>query len=97
MKSVLADECDYAREATFVRTFGSKEFLGDDPRFKVPWVWEGSTDRVLVMERVGGVSVGDALVSGLSQSDRNEVCLVFLLLAHSHDGGRSRPGSSSCV
>ena len=73
MKEELADECNYIREGSFIRTFGSSSFLGKDPRFKVPWVWEGSTDHVLVMERLDGISVGEAEVSGLSQRDRNDV------------------------
>jgi len=32
--------------------------VGADARFKVAWVWEGSTDRVLVMENMDGTSVG---------------------------------------
>ena len=73
MKEELADECDYAREARFLRQFGAPEVLGRDPRFKVPWVWEGSTDRVLVMERVAGASVGGRTIEGMSQADRDEV------------------------
>jgi aarF domain-containing kinase len=73
MKEELADECDYAREAACMRSFGSPERLGGDLRFKVPWVWEGSTDRVLVMEYVDGVSVGGDTVDRLSQADRDEV------------------------
>jgi aarF domain-containing kinase len=73
MKEELADECDYSREASFLRRFGSPAYLGDDPRFKVPWVWDGSTDRVLVMERMEGVSVGEQDVENLSQKDRDDV------------------------
>jgi aarF domain-containing kinase len=73
MKDELADECKYTREASFLRTFGSQSHLGRDPRFKVPWVWDKSTDNVLVMERVNGISVGDADMSGLNQEDRNDV------------------------
>ena len=73
MKKELADECDYVREASFLKKFGSSEYLGEDRRFKVPWVWEGSTSTVLVMERVDGVSVGEANASNLSQEDRNDV------------------------
>ena len=73
MKGELEDECDYSREASLLARFGSPAFLGDDPRFKVPWVWEGSTSMVLVMEHVDGVSVGDPFVRGLSQMDRDEV------------------------
>lgn len=73
MKGELADECDYKREASYLTKFGSSEFLGNDPRYKVPWVWEGSTDTVLVMEHVGGVSVGEANVGKLSQEERDEV------------------------
>ncbi len=77
MKQELADECDYTREAGFLRTFGSPEYLGNDARFKVPWVWEGSTDRVLVMERIDGISVGEADIKALSQLDRDTVRLII--------------------
>jgi aarF domain-containing kinase len=73
MKGELADECDYTREASYITKFGSPSFLGNDSRFKVPWVWEGSTETVLVMEHVDGVSVGEAAVGALSQTDRNDV------------------------
>lgn len=73
MSAELADECDYRREAEFLKTFGSPKCLGNDPRFKVPWVWDGSTSTVLVMERVEGLSVGEADISNLSQDDRNKV------------------------
>jgi aarF domain-containing kinase len=76
MKDELADECDYVREATFLKAFGSSEFLGNDPRYKVPWVWEGSTTTVLVMERVNGVSVGEADASNLSRQDRDDVSFL---------------------
>ncbi|TFY83076.1 hypothetical protein EWM64_g938 [Hericium alpestre] len=56
MKEELADECDYAREAGFLRAFGAAERLGGDARYKVPWVWDGSTGEVLVMERVDGIA-----------------------------------------
>lgn len=75
MKAELADECDYVREASFMKTFGSTEYLGHDPRFKVPWVWDGSTSTVLVMEYVDGVSVGEANAKNLTKNDRNDVRL----------------------
>ncbi len=77
MKSELADECDYLREASFLKAFGTPEYLGNDPRFKVPWVWDGSTSTVLVMERISGVSVGEADALNLSREDRNDVSLFF--------------------
>ena len=58
MKSELADECNYTREASYLKRFGQDDHLGLDSKYKIPWVWQGSTDHVLVMERVGGVSVG---------------------------------------
>lgn len=73
MKSELADECNYSREASFLHRFALPEFLGSDSRFKVPWVWRGSTDRVLVMERVNGVSVGGSVIDKLDQRDRDDV------------------------
>ncbi|KAF7373236.1 Atypical kinase COQ8, mitochondrial [Mycena sanguinolenta] len=80
MKQELADECDYAREAAFLRAFGAPENLGGDERFKVPWVWDGSTDRVLVMERVDGTSVGEAEISQLDQRDRSDIAARIIEL-----------------
>ncbi|KAF4588577.1 hypothetical protein EYR40_010130 [Pleurotus pulmonarius] len=84
MKGELADECSYIREASFLRKFRSPEFLGGDPRFKVPWVWEGSTDEVLVMERVRGVNIGEIThenaTSKLSQEERNDIASSILQL-----------------
>ena len=77
MKSELHDECDYKREASFLRKFGSSDFLGRDQRFKVPWVWDGSTKSVLVMERMNGHSVGATAVHELTQRDRDDVSILF--------------------
>lgn len=73
MKAELADECDYSREAGFLRKFASPEYLGNDPQYKVPWVWDGSTEQVLVMEHVNGVSVGGSIIDSLNQQDRNDI------------------------
>ncbi|KAI9453811.1 ABC1-domain-containing protein [Boletus coccyginus] len=73
MKDELADECDYLREAEFLQRYRSVGLLGQDSRFKIPWAWEGSTDRVLVMEHVDGVSVGELSVQTLPQEERNEI------------------------
>ncbi|KAG2078345.1 ABC1-domain-containing protein [Suillus decipiens] len=73
MKDELADECDYSREASFLKRYGSPDCLGADARFKVPWVWPGSTERILVMEHVEGVSIGDAVIGALPQEERNEI------------------------
>ncbi|KAJ7715262.1 ABC1-domain-containing protein [Mycena metata] len=80
MKQELADECDYGREAGFLRAFSAPERLGEDRRFRVPWVWDGSTERVLVMEMVEGVSVGDAEVGRLPQADRDEIAGLIIEL-----------------
>ncbi|KZT65108.1 ABC1-domain-containing protein [Daedalea quercina L-15889] len=82
MKAELADECDYSREAGFARRFAEPGSLGNDRRFKVPWVWDGSTERVLVMEHVDGVSVGGSVINSLSQADRNHIatCIIDLCL-----------------
>lgn len=90
MKEELTDECDYTREASFLKSFGSLVYLGNDSRFKVPWVWEGSTDRVLVMERVNGTSVGDADIDRLSSRDRNDVSGEILSRKISSNGFCSR-------
>ena len=73
MKGELADECDYSREAACARFFSSEKALGKDSRFRVPWVWEGSTERVLVMQQMEGVSVGGNVVDELSQGSRDQV------------------------
>ena len=52
MKEELADECDYIREAACLRSLRGLVRLSGDPRVKVLLVWEGSTNRVLVMECV---------------------------------------------
>ncbi|KAJ8586295.1 hypothetical protein M405DRAFT_935492 [Rhizopogon salebrosus TDB-379] len=36
-------------------------------------VWPGSTERVLGIERVEGVSIGDAVIGALPQEERNEI------------------------
>lgn len=80
MKQELADECDYAREASFLRAFHAPSRLGNDARFKVPWVWDGSTDRVLVMEHVDGTSVGGDAVHVLPQEDRDAIAARIIEL-----------------
>jgi aarF domain-containing kinase len=70
MRSELADECDYTREAAFLRRF--RAGLERDERFTVPWAWERSTQRVLVMQHVSGVSIGAQDVAGLPQAERDE-------------------------
>ncbi|KAJ8587664.1 ABC1-domain-containing protein [Rhizopogon salebrosus TDB-379] len=70
VKDELTDECDYSGEASF---FKRMECLGEDARFKVPWVWPGSTERVLVMEHMEGVSIGDAVIGALPQEKRHEI------------------------
>jgi hypothetical protein len=79
MKEELADECNYSREAEYLRKFGSSSFLGNDPRYKIPWVWDGSTDRVLVMQHVNGVSVGGRVIDKLSQKDKNDVSFTAIM------------------
>jgi hypothetical protein len=71
MKGELADECDYEREARFLRRF--RRALAGDTRFVVPWVWAGSTRGVLVMQHVAGRSLGDPQVLALPQAERDEV------------------------
>ena len=72
MESELADECSYKREADYSQRF--RKWLEGDERFKVPWVWEGSTECVLVMEKLNGVSLGETGSLGLSEKDRVDVC-----------------------
>ena len=56
-----------------MRSFGSLERLGADACFRVPWVWKGSTDWVLVMEHMDGTSIREDAINRLSQEERNEV------------------------
>ena len=73
MKEELEDECDYVYEANAAREF--KTHLASDDRFDVMRVVdELSTERVLTMQRMYGVSVARA--AKLSQSKRDEVCLA---------------------
>jgi aarF domain-containing kinase len=98
MKQELADECDYKREASFLRKFGSDDFLGRDSRFKVPWVWDRSTESVLVMERVEGSSVGGTAAHNLSQQDRDDVCVnEGSVQTFAECLFRSQQGLSSCA
>ncbi|KAJ4483869.1 ABC1 family-domain-containing protein [Lentinula aciculospora] len=81
MKSELADECNYVREAHFLRQFRSADFLGRDPRFHVPWVSSISSEHVLVMEFVeGGVSLGSELVTTLPQKEKDNIATTILQL-----------------
>lgn len=73
MKGELADECDYTLEASAAQFFSSPSGLRNDPRFRVPWVWEGSTRQVLIMQFMDGVSVGGNVVDVLTQDTRDEV------------------------
>ncbi|KAJ7255051.1 hypothetical protein B0H12DRAFT_1233138 [Mycena haematopus] len=80
----LADECDYTREA-------------DDERFEVPWVWDGSTDRVLV----DGTSIGEADISQPDQRDRNDIAawiveLCLKELFESPPRSRTAPRAFEC-
>ncbi|KAJ3821249.1 ABC1-domain-containing protein [Lentinula raphanica] len=82
MKTELADECNYEREAHFLRRFHSSDVLGSDPRFHIPWVSSLSSEQVLVMEYVeGGVSLGSSLVSALPQSEKDKIATSILHLS----------------
>lgn len=72
-KEELADECDYEREAAYINKYRGLFPEQLDSRFRVPWVWEGSTRHVLVMERMKGVSIGGDVVKSLTQEERNEL------------------------
>ncbi len=95
MKQELHDECDYTKEATAANYFGSAKGLGSDPRYRVPWIWGRSTERVLVMQKMDGVSVGGASVESLKESDRDEVrntCLKSLNCTNVVSDCKSRAG-----
>ncbi|KAJ3982528.1 ABC1-domain-containing protein [Lentinula detonsa] len=81
MKSELADECNYVREAHFLQQFRSPAFLGSDSRFSVPWVSSISSEQVLVMEFVeGGVGLGSDLVMALPQKEKDKIATTILHL-----------------
>ena len=72
-KIELADECDYLREAECAKRFRN-ELQGDD-RFEVMKVVGGlCTSKVLTMEHMKGVPVGQA--EGLSQDVRDQVSAI---------------------
>ncbi|KAJ8583266.1 hypothetical protein M405DRAFT_854392 [Rhizopogon salebrosus TDB-379] len=71
----------YSRKASFLKRYGAPECFGEDARFKVPWVWPGSTERVLVMVHVEGVSIGDAVIGVLPQEERNEIASRIIELS----------------
>jgi aarF domain-containing kinase len=73
----LREECDYLREGSWATRF--RGWIDERPslNMRVPWVWEGSTKRVLVMQFIDGVSVGGDQVQQLSQEDRNAVSQVL--------------------
>ena len=74
LKEELVDECDYIREAGFAARFRNNSHL--DSRFRIPWVWKGSTKEVLVMEYIEGESVGGSSIDHSTQVDRNEVWVL---------------------
>jgi ABC1 atypical kinase-like domain len=80
-KEELADECDYTREARYIRKYREMDFIKLGSRYRVPWVWDGSTEKVLVMERMNGLSVGGDMVNTLSQDDRNQVLSSLFLFS----------------
>lgn len=77
MRSELADECDYEREARSIEKFGG--FLGaKQERFRVPRVIkELSTKRALAMEWVDGISVAKG--SKWPKRVRDQVSLIKCL------------------
>ncbi|EJD42990.1 ABC1-domain-containing protein [Auricularia subglabra TFB-10046 SS5] len=91
----IEDECNYLREAAWARKF--RQWVHEDGvavgggalKVKVPWLWEGSTRRVLVMEFVEGVSVGGEAVQRLPQEEKDliantivSLCLHELFVFH---------------
>ena len=101
MKEELADECDYTREAEWARRFrawlAAQEGMPMPMRVRAPWVWEGSTKRVLVMEFVEGVSVGGDAVQRVPQAEKDLVRLPFPRRLSFTDARRSRRRSCTYV
>jgi aarF domain-containing kinase len=77
MKDKLADECHYSRETSFLEQYRRPDCLGADARFKVSWVWPGSTECVL------GISIR-AVIGALLQEEQNKVCTSAIV---NHESG----------
>lgn len=74
LRSRVAEELDYRREAEAQRVFA--EAYAGDPDVHVPSVVE-ATDRVLVGDWVGGTPLSE-VVAGAGQADRDRAGLTFL-------------------
>ncbi|KAJ8580804.1 hypothetical protein M405DRAFT_847408 [Rhizopogon salebrosus TDB-379] len=46
--------------------------LGEDPRFEIPWVWLGSTERVLAVGHAGSVGIWNTVIGVQPQEGWNE-------------------------
>ncbi|MBN1537532.1 MAG: AarF/ABC1/UbiB kinase family protein [Anaerolineales bacterium] len=70
----LRNELDYRREGRNADRF--RENFKDEKYLHIPQIyWEYSTERLLVMERIQGIAVGDIEALDAAQSDRSLVAL----------------------
>ncbi|OZJ01725.1 hypothetical protein BZG36_05449 [Bifiguratus adelaidae] len=79
MQRELEGECDYTREAECMRQFG--QLLKDDPAYKVPYVVdEASTRMVLTSERLNGSPLSRAVDEDQATRDKIGTDLMRLCL-----------------
>lgn len=77
MREQLHLEVDYLREARMTAHMG--ELTADDARYSVPRVYqEYSSSSVLALSYMAGEPVTSELVSGLSQTRRNQLAIAML-------------------
>jgi len=80
LEDMLRLELDYVQEAVNLEEM--RALLGDHPDLEVPrYVPERSTERVLTMEKVGGVHLDDFLATGPDEATRNRAgCALIDLI-----------------
>ncbi len=83
LKRFLNEELDYKREAIRLAQFA--EFANCDQRWSVPSVYPKlSSERVLVMSLVEGISLGDVLASSQDPSEINHLLSLHVELTIDH-------------
>ena len=79
IRTTLVREMDYRREGRQLQVY--QEAFADDPRFKVPKIYEKfSTKTILALEYVGGESLTPAFLAGLEPARKEALGLVMLEL-----------------
>lgn len=72
IRARLLEEVDYVQEAINLETF--RDLFANDPRVVIPRYFPHlSSDRILTMELIEGMSTQEMLDAGLSQAQRNQI------------------------